>query len=73
MSANIILFLKMCSKVTAFETWCGPLDAYPENNTFFKNLHSSIEHCNVFSAFQETLDVSFEIVYGSFSAFHPMT
>lgn len=34
---------------------------------------SSIREHDVFTAFQETLDVGFEIVYELFSAFHPMT
>lgn len=38
-----------------------------------KKKKTSFGECNVFSAFQETLDVGLEIVYGSFSAFHPMT
>lgn len=67
----------MCFKVTTFETWYSLLDPFPENKTLkkkkIKNWHSSIGEYNVFTAFQETLDVGFEIVYGSFSAFHPMT
>lgn len=65
----------MFFKVTVFEIRYIFLDPYPENRTLKKNQNktASLGECNVFSAFQETLDVSFEIVYGSFSAFHPMT
>lgn len=69
----MILFLKMGLKVATFKIWYSLLDLYPESKMLKKKKSSSIGEHSVFTALQETLDVGFEIVYGLFSTFHPMS